>query len=170
MRNVLLGVAVFAASLTPLSAQVQPGLRAGSSRSSPTWCDCDGNPESVFTKDELLTTITLYWVTQTAASSARICYESRHAPHSSSPRYWWMMCERSSPACATAEMPAGLAVTVPAVPGRIPRARPRLEVACRETPGSRRAAVPRTTAKRPRVAVRPRRAADGQRGAVPRGV
>jgi len=44
-----------------------------------TWCDCDGNPESIFTKDELLTNITLYWVTQTAASSARIYYESRHA-------------------------------------------------------------------------------------------
>jgi pimeloyl-ACP methyl ester carboxylesterase len=44
-----------------------------------TWCDCDGNPETVFTKDELLTNITLYWATQTAASSARIYYESRHA-------------------------------------------------------------------------------------------
>ena len=44
-----------------------------------TWCDCDGNPETIFTKDELLTNITLYWVTQTAASSARIYYESRHA-------------------------------------------------------------------------------------------
>lgn len=43
-----------------------------------TWCDCDGNPESVFSKDDLLTNITLYWVTQTAASSARIYYESRH--------------------------------------------------------------------------------------------
>lgn len=47
-----------------------------------TWCDCDGNPETVFTKDELLTNITLYWMTQTAASSARIYYESRHAPPS----------------------------------------------------------------------------------------
>jgi pimeloyl-ACP methyl ester carboxylesterase len=45
-----------------------------------TWCDCDGNPENVFTRDELLTNITLYWVTQTAASAARIYYESRHAP------------------------------------------------------------------------------------------
>jgi pimeloyl-ACP methyl ester carboxylesterase len=45
-----------------------------------TWCDCDGNPESVFTRDELLTNISLYWLTQTAASSARIYYESRHAP------------------------------------------------------------------------------------------
>lgn len=47
-----------------------------------TWCDCDGNPETVFSKDELLTNITLYWMTQTAASSARIYYESRHAPPS----------------------------------------------------------------------------------------
>ena len=44
-----------------------------------TWCDCGGNPESIFTKDELLTNITLYWVTETPASSARIYYESRHA-------------------------------------------------------------------------------------------
>jgi pimeloyl-ACP methyl ester carboxylesterase len=43
-----------------------------------SWCDCAGNPETMFTKDELLTNITLYWVTQTAASSARIYYESRH--------------------------------------------------------------------------------------------
>ena len=43
-----------------------------------TWCDCDGDPERVFTKDELLTNLSLYWFTQTAASSARIYYESRH--------------------------------------------------------------------------------------------
>ncbi|MDH4065553.1 MAG: epoxide hydrolase 1 [Acidobacteriota bacterium] len=45
-----------------------------------TWCDCEGDPERVFTKDELLTNIMLYWVTETASSSARIYYESRHAP------------------------------------------------------------------------------------------
>jgi epoxide hydrolase len=44
-----------------------------------SWCDCEGHPETIFTKDELLTNITLYWVTQTAASSARIYYESRRA-------------------------------------------------------------------------------------------
>lgn len=44
-----------------------------------TWCDCNGNPETVFTRDELLTNITVYWVTETAASSARIYYENRHA-------------------------------------------------------------------------------------------
>jgi pimeloyl-ACP methyl ester carboxylesterase len=44
-----------------------------------SWCDCDGNVEKKFTKDELLTNITLYWVTQTPTSSARLYYESRHA-------------------------------------------------------------------------------------------
>ena len=43
-----------------------------------TWCDCNGNPETIFTKDQLLTNIMLYWVTQTATSAARIYYESRH--------------------------------------------------------------------------------------------
>jgi len=46
------------------------------------WCDCNGDPESVFTRDELLTNITIYWVTQTATSSARLYYESRNAPTS----------------------------------------------------------------------------------------
>ena len=41
-----------------------------------TWCDCNGDPETIFTKDELLTNITIYWVTQTATSSARMYYES----------------------------------------------------------------------------------------------
>jgi len=45
-----------------------------------SWCDCEGNVESRFTKDELLTNITLYWVTQTGTSSARIYYENRVAP------------------------------------------------------------------------------------------
>lgn len=44
------------------------------------WCDCQGNPENVFTKDELLTTVMLYWVTQTATSAARYYYEGVHMP------------------------------------------------------------------------------------------
>ncbi len=44
-----------------------------------TWCDCDGNPETKFTKDEMLTNVMVYWVTQTAASAARIYYENRRA-------------------------------------------------------------------------------------------
>jgi pimeloyl-ACP methyl ester carboxylesterase len=43
------------------------------------WCDCDGDVEKKFTKDELLTNITIYWVTETATSSARIYYENRVA-------------------------------------------------------------------------------------------
>ena len=41
------------------------------------WCDCQGDVESNFTKDELLTNIMLYWVTETATSAARLYYESR---------------------------------------------------------------------------------------------
>jgi microsomal epoxide hydrolase len=45
-----------------------------------TWCDCDGDPENVFTKDELLTTVMIYWVTETATSAARYYYEGQHIP------------------------------------------------------------------------------------------
>ena len=44
-----------------------------------TWCDCDGDIESIFTKDELLTNVMIYWVTETITSSTRIYYESRRA-------------------------------------------------------------------------------------------
>lgn len=42
------------------------------------WSDCNGNVETCFTKDELLTNITIYWVTQTINSSMRRYYEARH--------------------------------------------------------------------------------------------
>ena len=45
-----------------------------------TWSDCGGDVESKYTKDELLTTITIYWVTQTFNSAARLYYESRNHP------------------------------------------------------------------------------------------
>ena len=45
-----------------------------------TWSDCHGDVESRFTKDELLTTITLYWVTQTINSSTRLYYETLRQP------------------------------------------------------------------------------------------
>ena len=35
------------------------------------WCDCDDNIEASFTKDELLTNITIYWATGTIGSSMR---------------------------------------------------------------------------------------------------
>ena len=40
------------------------------------WSDCGGDVESRFTKDELLTNITLYWVTQTINSSTRLYCET----------------------------------------------------------------------------------------------
>ena len=45
-----------------------------------SWSDCAGDVERRFTKDELLTNVTLYWVTQTINSSIRLYYESRHNP------------------------------------------------------------------------------------------
>lgn len=42
-----------------------------------TWSDCDGHPENVFTRDQLLTNATVYWATQTITSSARLYRETR---------------------------------------------------------------------------------------------
>jgi pimeloyl-ACP methyl ester carboxylesterase len=43
------------------------------------WADCKGNIESVFTKDELLANVTLYWMTETVHSSIRLYNESSNA-------------------------------------------------------------------------------------------
>jgi pimeloyl-ACP methyl ester carboxylesterase len=40
------------------------------------WSDSNGNIESCFTKDELLTNLTIYWTTQTINSAFRIYFES----------------------------------------------------------------------------------------------
>lgn len=40
------------------------------------WSDCGGDVESVFTRDELLTNISIYWVTNTIGSSVRMYYET----------------------------------------------------------------------------------------------
>ena len=40
------------------------------------WSDCDGHPETVFTRDELLDNVMLYWLTASGASSARLYWES----------------------------------------------------------------------------------------------
>ena len=42
------------------------------------WSDCGAYIESRFTKDELLTTISLYWFTETIHSSTRLYYENAH--------------------------------------------------------------------------------------------
>ena len=45
-----------------------------------TWSDCDGAVENSYTKDQLLTNIMIYWVTQTINSSTRLYFEERHHP------------------------------------------------------------------------------------------
>jgi pimeloyl-ACP methyl ester carboxylesterase len=42
--------------------------------------DCGGDVESRFSRDQLLTNLTIYWATQTANSSMRLYYERRHQP------------------------------------------------------------------------------------------
>jgi len=40
------------------------------------WIDCDGHPENVLTRDELLDNVMLYWLPGTGASSARLHWQS----------------------------------------------------------------------------------------------
>ena len=40
------------------------------------WCDHDGTPETALSRDQILDDISLYWFTQTGASSARLYWES----------------------------------------------------------------------------------------------
>jgi pimeloyl-ACP methyl ester carboxylesterase len=42
------------------------------------WSDCDGHPENVFTRDQLITNVMTYWLTQTITSSARLYWELQH--------------------------------------------------------------------------------------------
>jgi pimeloyl-ACP methyl ester carboxylesterase len=44
------------------------------------WSDCDGDVYRRFSRDQLLTNVTLYWMTQTIFSSFRMYYEGRKAP------------------------------------------------------------------------------------------
>ena len=44
------------------------------------WSDCKGDIESVFTKEELLSTISLYWFTESIHSSIRLYKEASRAP------------------------------------------------------------------------------------------
>lgn len=40
------------------------------------WMDCNGHPENVLTRDELIDNIMFYWLTNSGASSARLYWES----------------------------------------------------------------------------------------------
>ena len=43
------------------------------------WTDCDGDPEKAIPRDVLITNTTVYWVTNTGGSSARLYYETAHS-------------------------------------------------------------------------------------------
>jgi pimeloyl-ACP methyl ester carboxylesterase len=43
-----------------------------------TWSDCGGDVERRFSKDDLCTTFTLYWITESYGTSARYYYEAAH--------------------------------------------------------------------------------------------
>lgn len=45
------------------------------------WTDCDGDPENALTKQKMLDNISVYWFTATAASSARLYWESFNTSH-----------------------------------------------------------------------------------------
>jgi microsomal epoxide hydrolase len=62
-----------------------------------TWSDCGGDVETRFTKDELLGNITLYWVTGTIGSSARLYCETMRA-------------KRFGPTGQRVEVPVGVAM------------------------------------------------------------
>ena len=44
------------------------------------WSDCGGDVEAAFTRDHLLTTVSIYWFTQTIASSMRLYWENARHP------------------------------------------------------------------------------------------
>ena len=77
----------------------QWGWPPGLSRSGVPGATADGEVERRFTKDELLTTITIYWVTQTINSSTRLYYENQHNP--------WLLQpgQRIDVPCAVARFP-----------------------------------------------------------------
>jgi pimeloyl-ACP methyl ester carboxylesterase len=43
------------------------------------WSDCEGHPENAFTRDQLLTIVTMYWLTETSASAARLYWEHKNS-------------------------------------------------------------------------------------------
>jgi pimeloyl-ACP methyl ester carboxylesterase len=67
-----------------------------------SWSDCGGDVERRFTKDELLTNVTLYWVTETINSANRLYFDREHAPRELGPD------DRVNVPCAFAMFPADI--------------------------------------------------------------
>ena len=67
-------------SFAQLVADSPAGAAAWIVEKDRTWSDCRGDIESVFSKDELLTNVMLYWINNTFGTAIRIYYESHHHP------------------------------------------------------------------------------------------
>jgi microsomal epoxide hydrolase len=67
-------------SLAIAQADSPAGIAAWITEKFRTWSDCDGDVESVYTKDQLLTNIMFYWAPNSIVSAARMYYESRRDP------------------------------------------------------------------------------------------
>jgi pimeloyl-ACP methyl ester carboxylesterase len=50
-----------------------------------SWMDCDGHPENVLSRDELLDNVMMYWINGAGASSARLYWESFNTFRSTEP-------------------------------------------------------------------------------------
>ena len=72
-----------------------------------SWSDCEGDVENRFSKDELLTTVTIYWATESVSSSTRMYKENQ--------RYTWTMARDEK-----IDVPTGVAA-FPAEISRPPR-------------------------------------------------
>jgi pimeloyl-ACP methyl ester carboxylesterase len=66
------------------------------------WSDCEADVERAFTKDELLTNVSIYWFTQTIGSSMRLYWENQRRPLRFAPG------ERVRTPCAVAHFPKEL--------------------------------------------------------------
>ena len=64
-------------SLGIAQADSPAGIAAWIAEKFRTWSDCNGDVESRFSKDTLLTNIMFYWAPNSIASAARIYYEAR---------------------------------------------------------------------------------------------
>ena len=64
-------------SLGIAQADSPAGIAAWITEKFRTWSDCDGDVESSYTKDQLLTNIMFYWLPNSIASAARIYYEAQ---------------------------------------------------------------------------------------------
>ncbi len=67
-------------SLAMAQADSPAGIAAWIVEKFRTWSDCDGEVESVYTRDQLLTNIMFYWAPNSIAGAARMYFESRRDP------------------------------------------------------------------------------------------